>query len=124
MAAMKEVRLHVAGYADSDAEERADLASQLHEELYGREDVDDFRRGDGPPEAGGAKGNAIEWATLVVTLIGSLPPFLHAVRSWRERHPGCAIVVEIDGDRLTLEDASPEERQELIAAWAARHADG
>jgi hypothetical protein len=56
-----------------------------------------------------------------VTLAGSLPPFVAAVRGWLDRHPGASITVEIDGDQLALSDASPRERRQLIAAWMARH---
>lgn len=117
--AVTEVRLYVVGYADSDPEERAELAWRLEEELRGL-DVNDIRRPSGPPPAG-AKGPALEWAQLVISLAGSLPPLMGALRGWLGRHRGASITVEVDGDRLTLSDASESERRELTAAWMARH---
>jgi hypothetical protein len=117
---MTEVRLHVAGYADGDAEERAELAWRLEQEL--RElDVEDVSHAGAEEAPPGAKGSAVEWAQLVITFAGSLPPLVTALRSWLGRHPGSSITLEIDGDRLTLSDPSSSERSELIAAWMGRH---
>jgi hypothetical protein len=116
---MRVVRLHIAGYPDSDDQERAELSWRLEQEL--RElDVDDVS----PPGAEvpeGAKGSVLEWTQLVVSFAGSLPPLVAAVRAWLGRHEGASITIEIDGDRLTLSDASARERSEFIDAWMARH---
>jgi hypothetical protein len=115
----QQLKVHVGGYADSDIQERAELAWSLHEELRGL-DIEDVWRS--PLEAPrGAKGSAFDWAELVVTLAGSLPPFVAAIRAWLGRHPGAAISLEIDGDRLELSDASVSERRELIETWMQRH---
>jgi hypothetical protein len=115
-----EVWLHVAGYADSDAQERGELAFRLQEEL-GELDLEDVSRPSGRlPE--GAKGTAVEWAELVVSLAGTLPPLMAALRAWLGRHPGAEITLEVDGDRLTLSDATAGERCELLESWMARHA--
>ena len=116
---MTQVRVHVDGYPDSDDEERADLATRLRDEMVdqGVEDV-------AHPEAvapSGAKGGALEWAQLVVTMAGTLGPMVTAVRSWLGRHPRAAITLEIDGDRLTLDEASAEEQQRLVETFLARH---
>ena len=115
----QELNVHVAGYEDSDLDERTELAGSLSDELRAL-DVEDISRPAAEAPAG-AKGSAFEWAQLVVTLAGSLPPLLAAVRAWLARHPGASIALEIDGDRLELTDASAGERRELIEAWMQRH---
>lgn len=119
---MLEVRLRVAGFSDSDSEEQAELAWRLQDELSSL-DVEDVTRVPTAPPAG-AKGAALEWAQLVVTLAGTLPGLVAAVRRWAARHPGAEVTVEVDGDRVTLSDASAEDRQRLLSAWLLRHGDG
>lgn len=115
---MTEVRLHVAGYPDSDDEERADLAWRLREEISdGVEDVS--HPSIRPPP--GAKGGALEWAQLLVTMAGTLPPLVMAVQGWLGRHRGAAVTVEIDGDTLTLGEASEADQRRLVEAFLARH---
>lgn len=116
---MGDIKIHVAGYADSDAQERAELAGRLEEELR-QLDVEDISRPQLEPRDG-AKGSAFEWAQLIVTFAGSLPALVSAVRGWLGRHPGSSVTLEIDGDRLTLEQASLQERRELIETWMKRH---
>jgi hypothetical protein len=113
------LKLRVAGYEDSDAKERAELAMSLEEDL--RElNVDEVSH---PPvdSPSGAKGSTLEWAQLVVTLAGNLPALTGAVRAWLGRHPGASLTLEIDGDSITLSDPSASERRELIDAWMRRH---
>lgn len=117
---MTEVRLHVVGYSDSDEEERADLASRLEEEIraHGIDEVS-HPHSPAPP---GSKGSALDWAQLVVTLAGTAPPLVMAIQGWLGRHPEAAVTLEIDGDRLTLEEASPADRQRLLEVFLSRHA--
>ncbi len=119
---MTEVRLHVAGYADSDAEERADLAAGLREELADGVADDVSHPSIRPPP--GAKGGALEWAQLLVTMAGTLPPLIMAVRGWLARHDGAAVSVEIDGDTLTLGKGSDAEQRQLVEAFLKRHGGG
>ena len=114
--------MRVAGFPDSDPEEQAELAWRLQEDLSSL-DVEDVTRTSTDPPAG-AKGAGLEWAQLVVTLGGTLPALVAAVRGWAERHPGAEVTLELDGDCVTLSDASPEERQRLLSAWLRRHGDG
>lgn len=117
-----EVRLHVAGYADSDAEERADLAAGLREELAGDVADDVSHPSIRPPP--GAKGGALEWAQLLVTMAGTLPPLVMAVQGWLGRHRGAAVTLEIDGDTLTLGEASDAEQRRLVETFLRRHGGG
>jgi Effector Associated Constant Component 1 len=119
---MNEVRLHVAGYTDSDAEERADLAAGLREELAeGVADEISHPSIQPPP---GTKGGALEWAQLLVTMSGTLPPLIMAVQGWLGRHRGAAVTLEVDGDKLTLGEASEVEQRRLVEAFLARHGGG
>ena len=119
---MTEVRLHVAGYTDSDAEERADLAAGLREELTDGLADDVSHPSIRPPPR--AKGGALEWAQLLVTMAGSLPPLSMAVQGWLGRLRGAAVTVEFDGETRTLGDASDAEQRRLVEAFLKRHGGG
>jgi Effector Associated Constant Component 1 len=116
---MTEVRVHVVGYPDSDEEERADLASRLREEIRGH-GIDEVSHPAVEPPPG-SKGGALEWAQLVVTLAGTVPSLVMAIQGWLGRHPDAAVTLEIGGDRLTLDEASPADRQRLLEAFLGRH---
>jgi hypothetical protein len=119
---MTELRVQVQGLPDSDDEERAELTSRLRDEMI-EQGVEEVAH----PEArapDGAKGAALEWAQLVVGFAGTIGPLLHALRGWLGRHPDAGITLEIDGDTLTLDKASPADRQRLVEAFLARHGTG
>lgn len=115
---MTEVLVHVEGYPDSDDEERADLASRLREDLLAHDLEVSHPEGDAPA---GSKGAAIEWAQLVVSLSGTAPAMLAALQGWRGRNRSAAVSLEIDGDKLTLDEASPEVQRRLVDSFLARH---
>jgi hypothetical protein len=119
---MTELRLHVRGYPDSDDEERADLAWRLREDL--RDHGLDHVSHPSIPGPAGAKGAALEWAQLVVSLAGTVPPLIMALQGWLGRHPRAAVTLEIDGDRLTLDEAAPAEQRRLVDAFLDRHGAG
>jgi hypothetical protein len=119
---MTEVLVHVVGYPDSDDEERADLASRLRDEMVGQ-GVDDVAHPDAASPAG-AKGAALEWAQLVVGLSGTIGPMITALRAFLGRHPRAAVTLEMDGDTLILDEASPAEQRQLVEAFLARHGAG
>jgi Effector Associated Constant Component 1 len=118
---MTDVRVHVGGYADSDDEERAELASRLRADLQAH-DLEVSHPDAQPPP--GAKGGALEWAQLVVTVAGSMQGMTAGVQGWLGRHQGATVSLEIDGDKLTLEDASPADQRRLLETFLARHATG
>jgi Effector Associated Constant Component 1 len=117
---MAQLRVQVEGLPDSDDQERAELADRLREELLyqGVEEVA-HPQGRAPD---GAKGPALEWAQLVVGLVGSVGPLLAALRGWTDRHPDAAITLEIEGDKITLDKASAADRERLVETFLARHA--
>ena len=119
---MAQLRVQVQGLPDSDDEEQAELASRLREEML-EQGVEEVAHPDAhAPE--GAKGAALEWAQLVVGFAGSVGPLLAALRGWIGRNPDAGITLEIGGDKLTLDKASPADRQRLVEAFLARHGSG
>ena len=119
---MAQLRVQVQGLPDSDDQERAELARRLRDEML-QQGVEEVAHPEvNAPE--GAKGAAFDWAQLVVGLAGSLGPLLAALRGWIGRHPDAGITLEIDGDKITLDKASPGDRQRLIEAFLARHGTG
>jgi hypothetical protein len=58
-----------------------------------------------------------------VTLAGTVPSLVMAMQGWLGRHPNAAVTLEIGGDRLTLDEASADERQRLLETFLARHGD-
>jgi hypothetical protein len=119
---MTQLRVQVQGLPDSDDEERAELTSRLREEMI-EQGVEEVAHPDASAP-GGAKGAAFEWAQLVVGLAGSIGPLLSALRGWLGRHPDAGITLEIDGDTITLDKASPADRARLVEAFLARHGAG
>jgi hypothetical protein len=118
---MTDVRVHVAGYPDSDAQERAELATRLRADLMAHDLEVSHPETDAPA---GAKGSALEWAQLVVTLAGTMPAMAAALQGWLGRHHGAAVSLEIDGDKLTLADAAPADQRRLVETFLARHGAG
>jgi hypothetical protein len=116
---MAELHVHVAGYPDSDDEERAELASRLREEIR-EHGIDEVSHPPVQPPPG-SKGGALDWAQLVVSIGSTLPPLVMAIQGWLGRHPNAAVTLEIGGDRLSLDEASPADRQRLLEAFLARH---
>jgi hypothetical protein len=117
---LTEARLHITGYPDSDPEEQAELSYRLQAELRELVVVEDVSapRTHAPV---GAKGDGLEWAQLVVTFAGTLPPLIAAVRGWLSRHAGATLTIELDGDRLVLREPTTREQRDLIDAWLERH---
>ena len=118
---MNQISLRVIGYPDSDDEDRAGLAWSLQEDLVAAEVEVSRPAGEAPP---GAKGSALEWVQLLVSLAGAIPPLVSAIDGWMGRNPGSAIALEVDGDRLELADATPEERRAAIEMFLRRHDGG
>jgi hypothetical protein len=112
-----EVRLEILGAEDSDAVELAELTRRLKQDLRHLDADVRHPAAEAPP---GAKGQALEWAQVVVTLTGSVPPLIALLRSFSKRNRGCAMVLEADGDTLRLEGGDDEERARLAEAWLSR----
>lgn len=115
---MTDVRVAVAGYPDSDDEERADLTTRLRADLEAN-DLEVAHPSAATPA--GSKGAGLEWAQLVVTLAGTVPAMVAALEGWMGRHRGASVSLEIDGDRLTLADVSEADQRRLVETFLARH---
>ena len=122
-----ELRLFMGGYDDSDLQERAKLGGELANVLGA---VAEVRPAEGvaPPHAKSA--GAIEWAQLVVTLVGTLPVVMQAIQSWLERRGGltddrrASVTVKLGDDEITVDSEWTVEQQELVRAFLERHAAG
>lgn len=116
---MQWMALHVEA-RDSDRHQVAELTWDLKEELeQSRAEAIEHAEGVAPE---GAKGDALEWAQLVVMLSGGLPGLIALIRGWAARNDDVAVSVEIDGDRITLDAATRAERRALVDAFVTRHA--
>lgn len=117
---MRQMALHVEA-READRHRAAELAWDLKQELEERSRAESVEHAPGvaPPHA---KGSAVEWAQLLVTFSGGLPGLVALIRGWADRHEkDVAIRVELDGDSISLADATPEERRRLVELFAERH---
>ena len=114
--------MQVVPMADSDAEELAELAGQLHAELLG---VDDASAGPLPAEAvpEGAKGlgDVAGWLVAQFGTLDGLRALVAAVRGFASR-TGRTVEVSIGGDLIKVSGATSQQQEKIIDAWLARHA--
>jgi hypothetical protein len=113
--------MQVVPMADSDAEELADLAGQLHAELLG---VDDASVGPLPagavPEGAKGLGDVTGWLVAQFGTLDGLRALVAAVRGFASR-TGRTVEVSIGGDPIKVTGATSQQQQQLIDAWLARH---
>ena len=113
--------MQVVPMADSDAEELADLAGQLHAELLG---VDDASVGPLPagavPEGAKGLGDVAGWLVAQFGTLDGLRALVAAVRGFAAR-AGRTVEVSIGGDPIKVTGATSQQQQQLIDAWLARH---
>lgn len=116
--------MQVVPMADSDAEELADLAGQLHAELLG---VDDALVGPLPagavPEGAKGLGDVAGWLVAQFGNLDGLRALVAAVRGFASR-TGRTVEVSIGGDSLKVIGATSQEQEKIIDAWLARHGSG
>jgi hypothetical protein len=116
--------MQVVPMADSDAEELADLAGQLHAELLG---VDDASVGPLPagaaPEGAKGLGDVAGWLAAQFGTLDGLRALVAAVRGFASR-TGRTVEVSIGGDPIKVTGATSQQQQQLIDAWLARHGPG
>jgi len=116
--------MQVVPMADSDAEELADLAGQLHAELLG---VDDASVGPLParavPEGAKGLGDVAGWLVAQFGTLDGLRALVAAVRGFALR-TGRTVEVSIGRDSLKVTGATSQQQQQLIDAWLARHGPG
>lgn len=120
-----ELRLFIRGYDDSDSQERGELGGELANELHA---VAEVRPGEGPARPHAKSAGAIEWAQLVVTLVGTLPVVMQTIQSWLTRRGGltsdrrASVTVKFGEDEITIDSEWNAEQQELVRGFLERHA--
>jgi hypothetical protein len=76
----------------------------------------------------GAKGAAVDWGSLLVTLSatgGVFTTVIALTRDWLARHSAAQrIKITIDNDTVVLDRATTAEREQLIGTWVHRHSGG
>ena len=116
--------LQVLPMADSDAEELADLAAELHAELLS---VDGTSVTPRPAEAAprGAKGlgDVAGWLVAQFGTLDGLRALVSAVRGFAAR-TGRTVDVSIGGDVLKVTGVTSQQQEQIIDAWLARHGSG
>jgi hypothetical protein len=116
--------LQVMPVADSDAEELADLAADLHAELLS---LDGTTVAPLPAEAApqGAKGlgGVAGWLVAQFGTLDGLRALVTAVRGFAAR-TGRTVEVSIGGDHLKVTGVTSQQQEEIIDAWLARHGPG
>jgi len=124
MADVDKLILQVLPAADSDAEELADLAGELHAELLGVDAVSvDPLSAEGAPEGAKGLGTLAGWLIAQVGTLDGLRATVAAIRGWASR-TGRTVEVNIGGDVLKVTGATSQQQGEIIDAWLARHAPG
>ncbi len=113
--------LQVLPVADSDAEELADLAAELHAELLS---VDGTSVAPLPAEAApeGAKGlgDVGGWLVAQFGTLDGLRALVAAVSGFASR-TGRTVEVHIGEDHLKVTGVTSQQQEEIIDAWLARH---
>ncbi len=66
----------------------------------------------------------VEFAALIAILAAVIPSLAAAVRAWGAGRvfgkAGRSVVLEIDGERIEVDAADPEEMKHLVDAWLSR----
>jgi hypothetical protein len=117
------VQLELSFEPDLDPEEEATLARRLRQTLSGL-DVDGVDFAPLPTAAAGAKGMALDWTQLLLTLSASggvLTSVIAALRPWLTGDQRRSVTATIGKDKLTVTGISPAEQHRLITAWLKRH---
>ena len=124
MAEVARLILQVLPTADSDAEELADLAGELHAELLG---VDEASVAPLTAEAApdGAKGFGMLAGGLLAQFgtLDGLRAVVAVVRRWASR-TGRTVEVSIGGDVLKVTGVTMQQQEKIIDSWIARHDPG
>jgi len=105
----------------ADHVELAELAFRLRDDVEQLDDASVKLAPGEAPEPGAKSADAIEWGTLVVSLVttGALTAFITTVNDWVSRQRG-DVTVKVGDDQLVLTGASSADQRRLIDAWLAR----
>ncbi len=124
MADVDRLTLQVLPAADSDAEELADLAGGLRDELLS---VDAAAvaplTAEAAPEGVKGLGTVAGWLLVQFGTLDGLRAVVAAVRGWTSR-TGRTVEVSIGGDVLKVTAVTSQQQREIIDAWLTCHAPG
>ena len=116
--------LQVLPVADSDAEELADLAAELHAELLSVDGISVAPRpAEAAPEGAKGLGDVAGWLVAQFGTLDGLRALMAAVRGFAAR-TGRTMEVSIGGDHLKVTGMTSQQQGEIIDAWLARHGPG
>jgi hypothetical protein len=115
-----QVLLNFDAGSELDAEEKERATRQLREELMGLDvDTIDFvKSGKAPAKA--KAGDPITWGVLLLTFAASggvLITLIGVVQSWLTRHNQRRISLEVNGNKIDVNDISSEDQKRLIDSW-------
>jgi hypothetical protein len=114
--------LQVLPVADSDAEELAELADRLHNELLGVDAASVAPlTAEAAPEGAKGLGTLAGWLAVRFGTLDGLRAVVATVRGWTSRS-GRTVEVSIGGDVLKLTAVTSQQQEKIIDAWLARHA--
>ena len=116
-----ELTLRVDAGPDADAEENAELALRLRDELR-ETDAESVKLARGEDAPAGAKGDPLEFGTLLVGVVssGALTAVLTTANSWVARQKRGRVHVKIGDDELLLSGMPSEDQRRLIDHWLTR----
>jgi hypothetical protein len=120
------VTLKLAFPSGTTAEEQENMTQLLRQELLETNVISAETIADRHLPAG-SKGISSELSSLLVTLAGSgsiLGTLISTIGNWLGGHKKCNVTVKMNGDEITLIDASEENERALVKAWIARHSAG
>lgn len=115
-----QVLLNFDAGSELDAEEKERVTRKLREELLGLDvdGVDFVKSGKAPAKA--KAGDPITWGALLLTLVASggvLTTLIGVVQSCLTRHNQRGISLEVNGNKIDVNDISSEDQKRLINAW-------
>jgi hypothetical protein len=120
------LRLQIEPAPDADAEELAQLATELQQQVLELNIESADLEHDGEPPRGAKALEALDFGTLIVTLTQSLGPLsevVTAVGSWLSQRPVRSVRLELNGDVLEMNGLSSVDQRRLIDEWIKRHSD-
>jgi hypothetical protein len=121
---MAKLMLTLEGGPETDAETLQQLNQSLRRDLL-ETDVEAVESAEAKLPAGAKSGLAIDWNTLIITLVssGTLSALIVAIQAWMLRNKECSVTLTFGEDSLTIDGPGPysDEQQEAIDRWLARH---
>jgi hypothetical protein len=123
----RELKIILQGPETMDAEDAFDRALALRRELADLGVAVTQPRSADPDSANArcqTKGEALEWAALIVSFSGGLPGLIPLLNSWLRRNRKLRVVLEADGERMEFADLSSEDARAIANEFARRHSLG